>query len=205
MAEVETSDGWIDSPFKTKGVLYLGTQTFFAAQSPRGIEVVAERLPKGRLQGFVRQKFLTGGQYEVLVVPALIEAEAQAMGQSLDRYLLHRTRWQADRDIHGVYKLLLKLTSAETVIARLPKVITQMFNFGVSAVTIVEPRRAEMTVSGVPAALVPWLQVGFKVYCETAVGLAGGKAATWTAATPTVEPSKDGFAMRTLRGTVTWT
>lgn len=200
----EVDDGWIDSPFRTKGVLYIGTQTFFAAQSPRGIELVAEQLPPGRLQDFIRQKFLAGGQYEVLVVPTLIEAEARATGQTLDRYLLHRTRWQAERDIHGVYKLLLKLTSPETVITRLPKLITQMFNFGSSTVTMTGPKRADLTISGIPAMLVPWLMIGFKVYGETAVQLAGGKSVTWTPLPPTVEAPNEGFSMRAMRGTLTW-
>jgi hypothetical protein len=200
----EPGDGWIDSPFRTKGVLYLGTQLYFAAESPRGIEAVAAHLRPGRLQDFVRQKFLPGGQYEVLVVPALISAEARAMGQTLDRYLLHRTRFQADRDIHGVYKLLLKLTSPETVIVRLPKVITQMFNFATPTVSMTAPHRAELSVTGVPATLVPWLQVGFKVYCERAVELAGGGTPSLRFDTPAVEPEKDGFPMRTLRGAITW-
>jgi hypothetical protein len=197
-------DSWIDSPFRTKGVLYLGTRTYFETQTSRGIEAVAEQLPPGRLQDFIRQQFLAGSQYEVMVVPALIEAEARAMGQPLERYLLHRTRWQADRDIHGVYKLMLKLASPEMVITRLPKVLTQMFNFGAPTVAITERKRAETTIAGIPAALVPWLEVGFRVYCETAVQLAGGRATHWIPIAPSVESPKDGFPMRTLRAAMTW-
>jgi hypothetical protein len=198
-------DGWVDSPFRTKGVLYLGTQTFFHENSPKGIEAVAEQLPAGRLREFVTQRFLAGGQYEVMVVPALIAAEARAMRTSLDRYLLQRTRWQAEKDIHGVYRILLKLTSPEAVVARLPKVITQMFNFGAPVVEVLGPKRAQVLVTGIPAALIPWLQFGFRVYCETAVELAGGKVASYASLTPVDEPPKEGFPIQSLRGTISWT
>lgn len=198
-------DGWIDSPFRTKGVLFLGTRTFFESHHERGIEAVADQLPEGRLRAFLRQKFLAGGQYEVLVVPALVAAEARAMRQSQDDYLLQRTIWQAKQDIHGVYRLMLKLTSPETVVVRVPKVVTQMFNFGNTRSTMSGPKSADMEAQGIPAALVPWLSIAFKVYVETAVVLAGAKTCTLTAGRPLVEPSQSGFPMRTYRARLDWT
>src|SRR5262245_44736445 len=204
MSAPEKPDGWIDSPFRTKGVLYLGTRTYFEAQHERGIEAVIEHLPEGRLRAFLRQKFLVGGQYEVMIVPTLIEAEARAMRKSLDDYLLQRTVWQAQQDIHGVYRLLLKLTSPETVVTRMPKLVTQMFNFGVPRSTILGPTGADLEAQNIPAALVPWLTIAFKVYVETAVVMAGAKTCTMTTSKTLVEPSREGFPMRTFRARVDW-
>ena len=77
--------------------------------------------------------------------------------------------------------------------------------FGAPTVEMLGPKKAQMLVTGIPAALVPWLQFGFRVYCETAVELAGGKAAAYTTLTPTEEAPKDGFPMQSLRGTISWT
>lgn len=204
MTDLAPTDGWIDSPFRAKGVLYLGTRTFFEAHHERGIEAVAEQLPEGRLRAFLRQSFLAGGQYEVLVVPALIAAEARAMQRPVDQYLLERTRWQAEKDIHGVYRLLLKLTSPETVVMRMPKLVTQMFNFGITRSTLTGPTSADMEAQGIPAALVPWLTIAFEVYIETAVRLAGARACTLATTKPLVEPSREGFPMRTIRVRLEW-
>ncbi len=204
MNQASAPDGWIDSPFRTKGVLYLGTRTYFEAHLTRGIAAVVDELPEGRLRTFLGQSFLAGGQYEVLIVPALIAAEARAMKMSFDDYLLHRTRWQAERDIHGVYRLLLKVTSPEAIVMRVPKVMTQMFNFGLTHATMTGRNQAVLEAQGIPAALVPWLSVAFKVYVETSLRLAGGKAPTYTILRHAVEPAKSGFPMRSIRGRLEW-
>lgn len=198
-------DAWLDSPFRAKGVLYLGTQAFFAAQSPRGVAAVADELPEGRLRSFITQRFLPGGQYEVMVVPALIAAEARALRMTHDRYLLHRTRWQVKEDIGGVYRWLLKLTSPETVIARLPKMITQMFNFGEAFVENRAGQSADFGVNHVPEPLVPWLTVAFKVYVEAAVTMSGAKRCTFVPTASQRLAPQGGFAMVTLRAHVDWT
>jgi len=80
-----------------------------------------------------------------------------------------------------------------------------MFNFGTPTVEMLGPKKAEMLVAGIPAALVPWLQFCFRVYSETAVELAGGKAAGYATLSPTEEAPKDAFPMQTLRGVISWT
>lgn len=197
-------DGWVDSPFRAKGVLYRGTVSFFEEHAERGIGLVIDELPPGRLKHFLAQQFQAGSWYEVMIVPALIDAEARALRMSLETYLVYRTRWQAERDTKGVYRLLLKLSSPATVVERLPQLITQMFNFGRPFLEQLEPRRVGLSVSGIPLQLVPWLETSFRVYIETAVKLAGASECEMKVFAPNVQSPRSGFSMATLRGEVSW-
>ncbi len=185
-------------------MLYLGTQTFFAENVTGGLRTVQAELPEGRLRDFIGQRFLPGSLYEVMVVPTLIEAEARALGQPLDRYLTFRTRWQAKRDIGGVYRLLLKLTSPELVAARLPKVVVQMFNFATTTHRDLGDKHVQLEVRGVPQALAAWLEVGFKVYVETALTLAGARHPELSLMRQEASGSREGFPLVTLQGDVRW-
>jgi hypothetical protein len=79
-----------------------------------------------------------------------------------------------------------------------------MFNFGRPFHKELEPRRVELSVSGIPLPLVPWLETSFRVYIETAVRLAGASQCDMKIFEPSVQAPRSGFAMATLRGEVTW-
>ena len=140
-----------------KGGLYLNTRSFFQKNAETGVESLREVLGPGPLRDFIDQHFLTGGWYEVMNVPQLIAAEAAAMKMSERRYLRHRTEWQAEADMGGAYKILLKVASPDVVVPRLPKVMTQMFNFAAPTVEPMGRNAFHMRVDGVPADLGAWL------------------------------------------------
>lgn len=161
------------SPFRAKGVLYLGTQTFFDEHVRGGMGALAAEIDDELLRAFITQKFLPSGLYDVVPVPALIAYEARAMRMTLDGYLVHRTRHQAKKDLGGVYAWLLRLASARLVATRLPKIMLQMFDFAEAEVAVDDPERVVIRVGGVPAHLAPWFEVSLGVYAETALKLAG--------------------------------
>ena len=61
-----------------------------------------------------------------------------------------RARWQAQRDIHGIYKFLTKARSHDAVAVRLGNVMLQYFDFGESEARMIEPRVCEVFQRGVP-------------------------------------------------------
>ncbi|MBX7193693.1 MAG: hypothetical protein K1X94_16680 [Sandaracinaceae bacterium] len=161
------------SPFRVKGVLYLGTQSFFTENVGGGLEALATEIEDPALRAFITQKFLPASLYDVMPVPALIAYEARTLRMSLDDYLLHRTRHQARKDLGGVYAWLLRLATPRLVAARLPRIMLQMFDFAQAEIVSETDDEVVTRLSGIPAPLAPWLTVGTTVYAETALKLAG--------------------------------
>lgn len=191
------------SPFRTKGVLYLGTQSFFAEHVRGGMDALASEIDDPALRAFITQKFLPSSLYDVTPVPALIAYEARALRMTLDDYLLHRTRHQAKKDLGGVYAWLLRLASPHLIATRLPKIMTQMFDFATAEIVSDEPSEAIARLGNIPAHLAPWLEVGVTVYAETALKLAG---ATANVGDPQIRPSgtRAGLPLVDLVVTIGW-
>lgn len=187
------------SPLHVKGVLYRATQEYFRDQVQGGLEsLYAELAGEPEILEFIQQPFLAGSWYDVLPVATLIHAEARAMRLPLASYLRVRARYQAESDIHGVYRFLLKLVSPDSVAMRLPRLMAQMLDFGTTESKLVEPGHAELTMRGFPAALTDWYTFGFNVYADVAIRLAGAKKVTVTIHPSQPEPSRDGIPMVTI-------
>lgn len=192
-----------ESPFHAKGVLYLGTQSFFEANMIGGLAAFAREIADPELRAFITQKFLASSWYDVMPVPALIAAEARALRMPLEAYLLHRTRWQAKKDLGGVYAWVLRLASAEAVVEKLPRVFAQMFDFATIEVSTVEGRHAKFEMTGIPEPLFNWLDTVLGVYADTALKLAGArKVESAVAADPLTE--RAGVPIIRVRLEVAW-
>jgi hypothetical protein len=192
------------SPFRAKGVLYQGTQGFFDANLQGGMSTLVAEIREPELCTFISQKFLPSGWYDVMPVPALIAYEARALGMSLDEYLVHRTRYQAKRDLGGIYGWVLRVASPSLVGARLPKVMSQMFDF-----VSVETERAanehiEVRFHGVPAVLRGWLHTSLAVYADTAMKLAGARTVMVESPRVSGASEKAGVSVVTLSIAVRW-
>ncbi len=192
------------SPFRVKGVLYLGTQSFFTEHVGGGMEALASEITDPALRTFITQKFLASSLYDVTPVPALIACEARALRMTLDDYLLHRTRHQAKKDLGGVYAWLLRLASPRLVATRLPKIMLQMFDFAEAEIVSDEPKETVARLGNIPAHLAPWLETGVTVYAETALRLAG---ASPNIGDPQIRPtgSRAGLPLVDLVVTIGWT
>ncbi len=164
-----------DSAFHVKGVLYLGTISFFDKTVRGGIQALYDEIHDAALLAFIQQRFLPASWYDVLPAPRLVACEARAMRLDVPGYLLHRTKYQANTDLGGIYRFVLKLASPELVIKRLPRIATQMFDFATPSSTLDEKNRATVRIAGIPAVCGDWLETSFGVYTETALRLAGAQ------------------------------
>ncbi len=200
----DASGKLLESPFRVKGTLYLGTKSFFEKNVPGGVEALRVALGPGPLLEFFDQKFLTSSWYEVLNVPRLIAAEARAMRLSERQYLRHRTQFQAEQDIGGVFRFLLKVASPELLVPRLPKVMTQMFNFGKPVVEPLGPRAYRLRLEGIPSALGAWLHTALEIYVEQAVLATGGRNPLVAMQRPEVLGTQGGFPLIALEMRVSW-
>lgn len=140
-----------ESPFRKKGVSYQGELEHYDRYFPGGREALFASVRDPRLVAFMRQSFLAGGWYDV--IPSLVMAEhaCTLMGKPYLEFLRDFARLQAERDIRGVYRMLLKLVSPDTVMERLPKVANQYFDFVRSEARKTGPGRWESVVFGLPS------------------------------------------------------
>lgn len=192
------------TPFKLKGNVYHGTIEFFEASCPGGYRQLVDSVGDPALAEFLRQIFVSSAWYEATLLPRLVEAEAKVLGLEPLVYLERRSRWQAERDISGVYRMLLRLTSPELVAARLPRAMMQMVNFGKAAIAEAGPKRYRGQVTGFPEALKEWFGTAVRVYAETALSLAGASNPSFRVTSVTPEPSHLGHAMCTMHIEMSW-
>ncbi|MGZ3417097.1 MAG: hypothetical protein ACXWUG_03660 [Polyangiales bacterium] len=193
-----------ESPFRAKGVLFRGTQEFFEENVRGGLGTLLQQLGEGPLAAFISQKFLPASTYDALTIPALIRAEADACGLSLPLYMHKRTRWQAERDMNGVYRLLLKVTSAETIVVRLPRVLSQMFNFP-QPVTEVSDSVSLTQLKGVPDVLAAYFEMAVGTYAPALLELAGAKKAKAELVGVTPAGVQHGLRIVDLQFRASWT
>jgi hypothetical protein len=127
------------------------------------------------LHEFMSQTFLDSVMYDVMWVPALVPIEAKVANKSVKAYLVHRTEWQANRDLNGAYKALLRLTSPEMALKAVPNIMVQMFNFGKPETKKILTGYHVVSFKGIPDVLEGWLMNAFRIYGYKVVDMAGGK------------------------------
>ena len=135
----------------------------------------------------------------------LIEAEARALRLGVKPYLLHRTRWQANQDLSGVYRFVLRIASPEMVLK------APAAHRDADVRLRLAPRnRIRRTQTGRGAdrqhshAVAEWLGTSFGVYIEAALRLAGAEGTAVEARRLTSEPRQHDVPMVTLGFNVRW-
>jgi hypothetical protein len=185
-------------------VLYRGTQSFFRETVPGGMEALVATMGPGPLADFISQSFMASSWYNVMPVPQLIEAEARTCKQPLDEYLLHRTRWQSQQDLNGVYRFLLKLISPEHVVERLPTLLTRMFDFPTLAVEKPAERERLAHFGNIPVVLDAWLRQAFSVYIDAILKHAGAQAVDVGFTSGRDPATVSGIPVETLTCRIVW-
>src|SRR5205085_383943 len=106
-------------------------------------------------RAFFAQTFLAHTFYDALPL-ITIECEAARMLGITDVALWQElAALQADIDIQGVYRLLLRFASADKIVESMPKLGKRYFNFVDTSVAVHRPGYAELLVRGVPHPLTP--------------------------------------------------
>lgn len=158
-----------------KGLVYMRTYGFFDENYPGKLELIG-RLLDPQVKAFFAQTFLASGWYDALPIAPLVVAEASVCGLTVPDYLEARATWQADRDIHSVYRILLRLASPAMVAARLARIMGQVLSFGATEILNKTDRAMDAVVRGMPEVLGPWYSGALAVYGRRALSLAGSKA-----------------------------
>ena len=173
MAESKIQVG--SSPFHTKGLVYKGAKDFYASRVPGGLEQVFARIQARDLLTFFQQEFLSGAHYDILPLIPISEAAARATGISHEELVSENARWVAERDVNGIFKLFLKLTSARLVASMLPKASMQYFNFGTARGRLIGENQLDAFQTGIPVQLAPWMVWVVRGFAPVPLVLAGAR------------------------------
>ena len=193
-----------EGPLRAKGNIYLGAIRYYQAQVPGGVPAVLARLTQPKLVAFLGQRFVAGGWYDVGPLAPFGEAAAQVAGLAHLDFLKQQARAQAMTDIHGVYKVLLKLASPEMVMSRLPRAANQYFDFVRAEVKELAPRHWESHAHGIPAVAAGTYMATTEAFVVRALELAGAKNVRHRWFTPEPAGSHQGIAIVTTRRELSW-
>ena len=161
-------------PWHVKGLVYVGALDYYGTHVARGLEAVLERLAPPLVE-FLGQRFLPGGWYDVGPLTIVAQAAAIASGTPHLDLLRQMTRTQAERDIRGVYRVLLKVASPEMVMRRLPQMAGKYLDFVRAEVREVRPKCWESTAHGVPSVAMHAYMAVSEAFITRALQLAGAK------------------------------
>ena len=113
--------------------------------------------------------------------------------------------YQAKRDLGGVYAWLLRLASVRAVAVRLPRIMTQMFDFVSTETILDEPGHVQVQPSGIPYSLAEWLHTAIAIYGDTALKLAGAKTVSIQPPRAARSGRREAVATVTMVYDVRWT
>jgi hypothetical protein len=190
------------SPFHVKGIVYRGHVEFAEKFIPGGTAAVNATFQDRALGFFFDQQFLAASWYDALPLVPLWRACAPLMKQTSVEFLRARTRHQAELDIHGVYRLLLKLASAEAVALRIPRAVGQYFDFGTTEAKVVSKGVVRIEHTGLPLLLAQWFGIVGETFLEVALEAAGARKINVRRQPPTQSGMAHGLPLANLVGEV---
>jgi hypothetical protein len=192
------------SPFRLKGTGYRGHMQYAEANVPGGVSAMIAGLRDPRLRAFFEQPFLASSWYDILPLLPAGRVCAKLLGTSYDEYLRTRTRYQARTDLSGIYSVLLKVFSTESVALRLPRIMSQYFDFA-RVETAVEGRdHVACSTYGLPRILYPWYLPVVTIYVATALEIAGTPGVSVTSAPTEPDGAIAGAATVRFRWSIRW-
>jgi hypothetical protein len=192
------------SPFHVKGHVYAKMLEDFAVNVPGGIDAVIARAGDAAIARFASQRFIASSWYDALPMLPLSFAHARLLGVPYHQHLRDRGRYIAERDVPGIYRFLLKLSTPEMVMRRLPRAASQYFDFGPADVAFYGSRHAVTVHSGIPEPLVPFIATTTEGFVAAALEMAGAGRVNVRCVDTEGGPERAGIATFKVRLEATW-
>jgi hypothetical protein len=193
------------SPFRVKGVLYLGAFEYLDRHLPGGHAAVLRGVDDEAVARFFAQPFIASGWYDALPGVPLQHVAARTAGAPLVDFVKRLARWQAERDTRGVYRFLLGLASAEMIVDRVPLLASRYFDFVKVEQERLGPREYAAVVTGVPAQLATLYTCITEPFLSVAMETAGARDVRFRWEVPTPDGVRAGAPLVRLRRHLRWT
>ncbi len=91
---------------------------------------VGRNLAKGEVAVFMQQEFLAATLYDILPIPFVTTAIADAIGREVHEFTARLGKSSLDIELRGVYKSMVGPMSAENFHTRFPAIMTQFYDHG---------------------------------------------------------------------------
>jgi hypothetical protein len=194
--------------FRAKGLVYLGARDYYDEVVPGGSAAVRTAIAEtgdGALAAFFEQHFVASGWYDAVPVATISAFAARLCRVPHAQLIRENSAWLAARDLRGVYRVLVSLSSVAMVAMRLPALSMRYFDFGGADGKMVRESAMESHRFGIPALLAPWFIFAVEGFVPVALRMAGAKDVTVTYGPPRAEGVRDGIKLMRLRFEISWT
>jgi hypothetical protein len=192
------------SPFRQKGMVYLGNQEFYAERIPGGMAAVVRSLPNDRQRSFFEQRFQASEWYDALPNAYLQQAAARLRGVMFIEHGRQVGAWHARARMTGIYRAMLKVVSNESVALWIPRLSSVYYDFGRLDTRVVGARRVSIVRSGIPAALVRLQSAVMIGMGEETLALSGAREVRAVLNDVTPDGSSSGCPLYRLAGDLSW-
>jgi hypothetical protein len=157
--------------FQVKGIAYRGLLLSLQDRIEGTVERFLSELADEGLRKFFEQTFLASVWYDVYPLHRATPAATRAIGLTEAEGLRQLTRTNAERDVSGVYRTLLQVSSPEQLGARLQRLNSTLFDFGTINIQREAPRCIDCIASGVPIVIAEWYGCMLSEYVKQALRL----------------------------------
>lgn len=174
-----------EGPFRIKGGAYRGHLDYVAEHVPGGVEEMLRGFRDPALATFFTQKFLPSTYYDILPLVVAGYVCARQSRKTYSEFLRIRARYQAQKDIGGVYRMLLKMVSPMSAVERLPALMAQYMDFASDRQFEKQgDRKVELSGRGIPQLIAPWFSTVMEAYIDVVLTAAGGRGVLTRVVTP---------------------
>jgi hypothetical protein len=161
------------SDFHVKGLVYSGARDFYAHRLPGGLEALRAQLVNPDVIDFWEQTFVASSWYDLYPLMAINQAASRLVGVPYTQLVTENARSIAQRDIRGVYKLLLNVASPEIVVRRLLTASLLYLDFGQSQGEFVGPKVFRAVQLHIPGPFSTWMTATVRGFVPVAMEEAG--------------------------------
>lgn len=193
-----------ESPFHCKGVLYNDLYLYLDAHMPGGHNAVFERFKDSRLRPFLMQRIVNVGWYDVFPLVSLQRAAAQMLGVPYIDMLRAFTKWTFPRQVYGIYKFLLKLTTPDMMARSLGRTAVQFYDFIKVDVEHVRPGLYRSRGSNIPAMLATSYMASTEVGVVMLLEISGAKGIRHRWLAPVDDGEAHGIKLTAVTREISW-
>jgi hypothetical protein len=143
------------SPFHIKGEFYRQTQAAVAHHDRKSQGVLTRILQREGLHDFATQSFLSSALYDVMPMPRIVMAVAEARGRDVHELTTGMGKAAVEQQMSGVYARVLQGLTPDRFCQRFDQVISHFYDFGPLQVSDA-PGGAEVVRSGLPVQIAEW-------------------------------------------------
>lgn len=190
------------SAFHIKGAGFIGHMAWVDSSYPGGRAAFLAALTPS-MRAYFETRFLALSYYDLLALAAAGHVCAKTLKMPYREFIAMRSRHQAKIDLEGMYKILLKLASPRLIAPRIPKVMSQYFDFGEVRIQKEEEFGIHFDVAGVPLILSEWMLGVYEGFSDVVLAAAGGTAPIMYADVVR-QGTAHGFVLCTLKMEVRW-